>query len=48
MKCDQIDLINNKMRFGEKILDIKSPVIGADGYKSVVSKNIAEVHNDNL
>lgn len=48
MKCDQIDLINNKMQFGEKILDIKSPVIGADGYKSVVSKNIAEVHNDNL
>ena len=48
MKCDQIDLINNKMRFGKKILDIKSPVIGADGYKSVVSKNIAEVHNDNL
>jgi len=48
MKCDQIDLINNKMQFGEKILDIQSPVIGADGYKSVVSKNIAEVHNDNL
>ena len=48
MKCDQIDLINNKMQFGEKILDIQSPIIGADGYKSVVSKNIAEVHNDNL
>ena len=48
MKCDQIDLINNKMQFGEKILDIQSPIIGADGYKSVVSKNISEVHNDNL
>ena len=48
MKCDSIDLINNKMSFGEKTLDIESPIIGADGYRSVVSKNIADINSNNL
>ena len=48
MKCDKIDLINNQIWFGDKALDVKAPIIGADGYKSVVSKNIAEVNSNNL
>jgi len=48
MKCDKIDLINNKAQFGNKVLDVDSPIIGADGYKSIVSKNIAEMNDSEL
>ena len=39
MKCDKADLADNKLHFNQKIINIDSPVIGADGYKSVISKN---------
>ena len=45
MKCDKADLADNKLHFNQKIINIDSPVIGADGYKSVISKNIAEINN---
>ena len=48
MKCDRADLANNKLYFNQKIINIDSPVIGADGYKSVITKNITEINNSNL
>tara|TARA_Y100000588_G_scaffold337037_1_gene378266 strand:- start:73 stop:1422 length:1350 start_codon:yes stop_codon:yes gene_type:complete len=48
MKCDKVDLKHKQIQFGEKILDVESPIIGSDGYKSVVSKNIADINNSNL
>ena len=48
MKCDKIDLINNQMQFGNNAINIDSTIIGADGYKSVVSKNISEISNNKL
>jgi len=48
MECNRIDLINNKIGFNNKIYKIESPIIGADGYKSIVSKNISEITNENL
>ena len=48
MKCDKADLADNKLHFNQKIVNIDSPVVGADGYKSVVSKNIAEINNSEL
>ena len=48
MMCDKIDLINNQMQFGDNLINIDSTIIGADGYKSVVSKNISEINNNKL
>ena len=48
MKCNKSDLINNKLYFENKVIDTNSPVIGADGYRSVISKNISEINNRDL
>jgi len=48
MKCNKINLINNQAQFGNKVLDIDSPIIGADGYKSIVAKNIAKINDSKL
>jgi kynurenine 3-monooxygenase len=48
MKCQKADLINGKLHFENKIFDIDSPVIGADGYRSIVSQNISEISNSEL
>ena len=48
MKCQRIDLINKKIYFDNKVIDIDSTIIGADGYKSVVTKNISEINNQEL
>ena len=41
-------LINNQLQFGTNVINIDSTIIGADGYKSVVSKNISEINNNKL
>ena len=41
-KCDKVDLDNNRIHFGKNIIDVQSPIIGADGYKSVVSNAISK------
>ena len=48
MKCDKIDLPNNKIYFNGIHTDITTPIIGADGYRSVVSKHISDLKNENL
>ena len=48
MKCRKADLVNNKLYFNDKIINTNSPVIGADGYRSVISKNISEISNNEL
>ena len=48
MKCDKADLNENKLYFNNKSIKINSPIIGADGYKSVISKNIAQINGDSL
>ena len=48
MKCQKTDLINGKLYFENKIIDTDSPVIGADGYRSIVSKNISEINASEL
>ena len=48
MKCDKVDLTNKQIYFDNKCFPLQSPVIGADGYKSVVSEDIARINNTNL
>lgn len=48
MRCSEIDLANNKLYFDEHSTDIKTPVVGADGYRSVVSKHIAALNQNKL
>tara|TARA_Y100000996_G_scaffold147177_1_gene113280 strand:+ start:1229 stop:2569 length:1341 start_codon:yes stop_codon:yes gene_type:complete len=43
MQCQQIDLLNQKLHIQNQTIDIDCPVIGADGYRSIVSKNISEI-----
>ena len=48
MQCKQIDLLHKKLHFENHNIDINCPVIGADGYRSIVSKNISEITNTPL
>jgi len=48
MQCKQIDLLHKKLHFKNHNIDINCPVIGADGYRSIVSKNISEITNTPL
>jgi len=48
MKCDSIDLPNNKIYFNGIHQKITTPIIGADGYRSVISKHISELKNEPL
>ena len=49
MKCSELNLNKNKVIFNEnKIFNFEGPIIGADGYRSKVSKAISEVKNSKL
>ena len=48
MKCKKADLVNRKLYFDKKNININSPIIGADGYKSIISKNISEINENKL
>ena len=48
MNCDRADLLNGKLYFGDTTCSIDSPIIGADGYKSVISKNISSLNQVEL
>ncbi len=43
MKCTGADLINNEIIVNNKTVRINNPVIGADGYRSVIAKNISNI-----
>jgi len=46
MKCDKVDLPNNKIYFNGVSQKITSPIIGADGYRSVISQHISDLKNE--
>ena len=49
MKCSELNLNKNEVIFNEnKIFNFDGPVIGADGYRSKVSKAISEIKNSKL
>tara|TARA_B100000700_G_scaffold330568_1_gene457503 strand:- start:3015 stop:4367 length:1353 start_codon:yes stop_codon:yes gene_type:complete len=48
MKCERVDLTTNKLYFKNKIINADSPIIGADGYRSIVSENISELNNTQM
>ena len=48
MKCDKIDLPNNKIYFNGIDHEITTPIIGADGYRSIISKHISDLKNEKL
>tara|TARA_Y100000996_G_scaffold415598_1_gene411621 strand:- start:1366 stop:2700 length:1335 start_codon:yes stop_codon:yes gene_type:complete len=48
MKCKKADLVNRKLYFDKKNININSPIIGADGYRSIISKNISEINGNKL
>ena len=49
MKCSELNLYKNEVIFNEnKIFNFEGPVIGADGYRSKVSKAISEIKNSKL
>ena len=49
MKCSELNLNKNEVIFNEnKIFNFEGPVIGADGYRSKVSKAISEIKNSKL
>ena len=48
MKCDKIDLPNNKIYFNGIDHTITTPIVGADGYRSVISKHISDLKNEKL
>jgi len=48
MECKKADLVNRKLYFDKKNININSPIIGADGYRSIISKNISEINGNKL
>ena len=48
MKCQNIDLVNRKLNVNGNSIDIKSPIIGADGYRSIVSSHVAALNKNEL
>ena len=48
MKCQNLDLVNKKLNVNGDSVDIKSPIIGADGYRSIVSSHIASLYKNKL
>ena len=49
MKCSELNLNKNEVIFNEnKIFNFEGPIIGADGYRSKVSKAISEIENSKL
>ena len=48
MKCSKVKFDTQEMSFENKIIKTNAPIIGADGYKSVVSSAIVECNNQKL
>ena len=42
MKCDDISFSKNYLSINQKKVSFNGPVFGADGYKSIIAKKIAD------
>ena len=48
MQCDSCDVINQELTFNSKTIKVDGAIIGSDGYKSVVAKNITDITKNEI